>query len=99
MLDFDEKRNFIRMETNCKMTFKFPDSEQVYEGICLNLSGAGVLFKADQDITLGRALESQIIPENKITPPLDAFVEVIRNTPIADGRYKIAAVIKGIKGT
>ena len=45
MLEQGEKRTYIRMETNCKMTYKFPESEQIHEATCINLSGAGILFR------------------------------------------------------
>lgn len=97
MPDFDEKRDYIRMDSNCQMSFKFVDSDQQYNATCINISGAGILFKVDQEIEVGRALEIVINPKNNVTPPLDAFVEIIRVSAEGSGSYEIAATIKGIK--
>lgn len=97
MLQHGEKRTYTRMETNCKMTYKFPESEQRHEATCINLSGAGILFKATDDIEVGRAVEICVMPENNITPSMTAFIEVTRSSPTEDKKYEIAASIKGIK--
>ena len=99
MLEYAEKRAFTRMDTDCEMTFKYVDSETVYRSTCLNLSGAGVCFITNQDIPVGKAIEISITPANTITPSLEAFVEVTRNSA-AEGEndFEIAGSIKGIKG-
>ena len=98
MLEYDEKREYIRMETHCKMTYKYVDSEQEHEALCLNLSGAGVLFHTSENIEAGKALEIRITPENSITPPMVAFIEVLRATPLGEQNcYEVAATLKGIK--
>ncbi len=96
MLEHEERRRFIRMQTQCKMTFRFPQSDEEYSATCRNLSGAGVMFTADRPVEPGRALEIRIEPVNAVTPPLEAFVEVLR-VEERDGEYAIAAEIKGIK--
>jgi hypothetical protein len=97
MLLYDEKRDFVRMQTNCKMSYRPADTELLHEGVCLNLSGAGILCKTRHSIELGRALEVRIAPENSLIPPFVAFIEVIRTLRTDDGGYRIAGVIKGIK--
>lgn len=97
MPEYEEKRNFVRMDSNCKMTYKFVDSDQQHDATCINLSGAGILFKVDEEIEPGKALEIVLTPENKLTPPLNAFVEVVRASVASNGIYEIAASIKGIK--
>ncbi len=96
MLEHEERRRFIRMQTQCKMTFRFPQSDEEYSATCRNLSGAGVMFTADRPVEPGRTLEIRIEPVNAVTPPLEAFVEVLR-VEERDGEYAIAAEIKGIK--
>jgi len=97
MLDHTESRTFIRMDVSCEMIYKFPDSEQSFVGTCLNLSGSGVLFAADQVLEAGAALEVTIAPENSLTPPMIAYVEVIRCKGLEPGLYEVATEIKGIK--
>ncbi|WP_174483180.1 PilZ domain-containing protein [methanotrophic endosymbiont of Bathymodiolus puteoserpentis (Logatchev)] len=97
MLDHSESRAFIRMDVSCEMTYKFPDSDQSFVGTCLNLSGSGVLFTTDQALKAGAALEVTISPENSLTPPMKAYVEVIRCKDVEPGVYEVATEIKGIR--
>lgn len=98
MLDYDEKRNFIRMEMDCDVTYKLADSDEVHRGRCSSISGAGVTFITDRLFEPGKAMEVNVIPKNTITPSMTAFIEVIRSTQQVDGSYEIAATIKSIKG-
>ncbi len=96
MLEQDERRRFIRMQTQCKMTFRIPQSTETFPATCQNLSGAGVMFTTDHPVDPGMALEITICPANNVTPPLEALVEVLR-VEDKDGEYEVAAEIKGIK--
>lgn len=96
MVKHEERRRFIRMQTQCKMTFRFPQSDEEFFATCQNLSGAGVMFTTARPVEPGRALEIRIEPANAVTPPLEAFVEVLR-VEEKDGEYAVAAEIKGIK--
>jgi hypothetical protein len=97
MIEFDEKRAFSRTRTNCGMSFKRVGADDSNEGLCLDISGSGILFQADCAIEPGRALEIHTRPKDRITPPITAFIEVVRCTRTAQERYRIAAAIKGIK--
>ena len=97
MLDHSESRQFIRMDVSCEITYKFPDSGELYVGECLNISGSGILFKSPRSIEGGVALEITISPDNVLTPPMKAYVEVIRSKEIEPGMYEVATEIKGIK--
>lgn len=96
MLEQDERRQFIRMQTQCKIIYRIVQSTETYVAKCSNLSGAGVMFTTDQPIESGRALEITICPANDVIPPLEALVEVLRVRKM-DGEYEVAAAIKGIK--
>lgn len=98
MLPHDEKRDYIRMDVDCEITYKPADGEHVKTGRCTNLSGAGVSFIADQGYDIGLAMEVSITPRTAITPPMTAFVEVVRSVKQGDGTYEIGASIKSIKG-
>jgi hypothetical protein len=97
MLEYDEKRDFIRMRADCKMTFRLADTDVVYDGTCVNISGSGILFEADVPLEVGKAVEVRISPRNKVTPPLTAYIETLRCTGGETSRYRIAGAIKGIK--
>ncbi len=98
MLSHDEKRDYIRMDVDCDITYKLAGSSAVNTGKCTTLSGAGVSFIATQAFDVGLAMEVSILPKNQITPPMTAFIEVVRSVKQGDGSYEIAASIKSIKG-
>jgi len=98
MLEYDEKRNYIRMEIDCDVTYRLADSAELHHGRCSSISGAGVAFIADRAFDSGKAMEINVIPQNTLTPSMTAFIEVIRSTPQGNGSYEIAATIKSIKG-
>ncbi|MFA6164110.1 MAG: PilZ domain-containing protein [Methylobacter sp.] len=98
MLEYDEKRNYIRMEIDCDITYRLADSDELHQGRCSSLSGAGVSFFTNRYFDSGKAMEVNIIPKNAITPPMTAFIEVVRSTQQDDGSYEVAATIKSIKG-
>ena len=98
MLEYDEKRNYIRMEIDCDVTYRLAGSDELHYGRCSSISGAGVSFIADQFFDPGKAMEINVIPKNTVTPSMTAFIEVIRSTELDDGHYEVAATIKSIKG-
>lgn len=97
MIPSEDKRYFSRMPTDCKLAFKPVGSASPLGGACINLSGSGILFKSSLPVEPGKAIEVQIRPTYKVTPPLTAFVEVVRCLPTEDSAYEIAGAIKGIK--
>lgn len=97
MNDQTEKRTFARTETHCRIRYTVADQDQVLDGVCLNISAAGILFRSEQLIERGRAVEIHTFPDNPATPPLTAFVEILRCKPQGEYGYQIAAAIKGIK--
>ncbi|MDD2759330.1 MAG: PilZ domain-containing protein [Methylomonas sp.] len=98
MLTHDERRDYIRMDVNCDITYKLADSTDLKTGVCTTLSGAGISFIADQAFEPGLAMEVSIIPKTSITPPMTAYIEVVRCTARDAQDYEIAATIKSIKG-
>ncbi len=98
MLDYDEKRNYIRMNVDCDITYKLVDSSEEKRGRCTSLSGAGLSFIADSPFEPGLAMDVCIEPKKSLTPPMSALIEVVRCTAKDDDQYEIAAIIKNIKG-
>lgn len=97
MLDYDEKRDYIRMDVDCDITYKLADSETLKSGRCTSLSGAGVSFIAESAYDAGLAMEVNILPKNAVTPSMTAFIEVVRSIPQDDGSFEVAASIKSLK--
>lgn len=97
MLEYDEKRNYIRMEIDCDINYKLADSDEIFQGRCSSISGAGVSFFATRFFAPGKAMEINILPKSPVTPPMTAFIEVVRATKHDEANYEIAASIKSIK--
>lgn len=80
------------------MTFKRVGTGSQTHALCINMSAYGILFEAEMDVQIGRALEIRTFPSDRMTPPITALVQVERCTPApSEGRYRIACIIKGIK--
>ncbi len=98
MLEYDEKRHYIRMKIDCDVTYRLADSDELCQGRCSSICGSGVSFIANRFFESGKAMEINVIPKNTLTPSMTAFIEVIRSTQQDDGSYEVAATIKSIKG-
>ena len=96
-VNYTEKRNFIRMNTESRITYKILGSNDAYHGTCINLSAAGVLFTSSQQVPLGTKMEINITPELKLTGPLNATIEVVRSQVNDNGSYAIAGQITSFR--
>ena len=97
MLEYDEKRDYIRMEVDCDITYKLADADTFKTGRCISLSGAGLSFIAETAYDPGLAMEVNVIPKSSVTPSMTAFIEVVRSVPQDDGSFEVAASIKSLK--
>jgi hypothetical protein len=99
MQDYDEKRNYPRMEIECPASFEVVGAG-TGGAIVKNLSGGGVLMWLDQQLKPGAAVRIEIRPVNEITPPMQAELEVLRCTPLpeSDGSFAVACEIRRILG-
>lgn len=96
-MEFNEKRAFVRMQADCNLSYRLSGDGKYVEGACLNISGSGILFRGRVPLEPGKAAEIHLVPENRIIPPLTAYIEVTRCDPVMEERYDIAGMIKGIK--
>lgn len=97
MLNQAESKQFNRLDMPCVISYKFPDSDQSYDGECLNLSGNGIVFMGKHILETGMAQELTIATKNELTKPLRAYVEVIRCEEVWPEHYEVATEIKGIR--
>ncbi|WP_455210986.1 PilZ domain-containing protein [Kaarinaea lacus] len=95
-IEYSEKREYFRMNTNSAMTIKPEGSNEVYQGICINLSANGVLFTSNQRFDPGSIIHINITPAKAVVAPLDAVVEVVRTQVDSEKGYAIAGQIKQI---
>lgn len=97
MVDQEDLRKFERIDEFGEIAYKFPDKQQAYQGECLNISGCGLFFKAEQPIEMGKAIEVRSASLSALAPSMVAYVEVVRCKETPSGSYEIGVEIKGIK--
>ncbi len=73
---YQEKRNFIRMKVDSPMTIAL--GEQHIEGVCINLSGGGMLVSLEQSLPSGCECEVTICSSFGHSPMLRARTRVNR---------------------
>lgn len=98
-IEYDEKRDYIRMSADHPLQFSEIGSSDRLDGICKNLSATGILFTTPNAIAEGTRLMVTINPQYSVVQPFEAEVEVIRADPDESGsQFKIAGKILAMKG-
>ena len=97
MIDYAEKRDFLRMPIDCELSFTESGSSKQYPGNVINLSSRGILFTSTEMFAEGSLLDIVLTPSNSLTPPMEATVVVARvsNNEVL---FEIACEIQDIKG-
>ncbi|MDT8384423.1 MAG: PilZ domain-containing protein [Gammaproteobacteria bacterium] len=99
-IQYDEKRDFIRMSTEHALQFRTLGSKEMQQGTCCNLSATGILFTTDSSIPDGAELEVNITPQYSVVSPFEAVVKVIRSqSNDALNQYTVAGKITSIKAS
>jgi len=96
VMDYSEKRKYIRVKTSSKIEYREIGSDLTYLGQCINVSTGGVLFTCDHNITPGTIMEISIKPEQKTVTPLDATIKVVRTQSNVNGSFNVAGQIKDL---
>ncbi|ODN42857.1 hypothetical protein BGC07_07885 [Piscirickettsia litoralis] len=96
MVEYEEKREYIRLDAQAKLHFTIPNSEELYQGICQNLSGGGILFETNIDIPVGTIVDVALEPNGNYIPPLEAQVKVNRTFEEGEDLFVIAGEIQTI---
>lgn len=97
MPDQNEKRHHTRLTIGSEIVIKLAGSSERHLGRCKTISGAGISFITHQALPQGKAAEVHIV-KSTLGPPVTAFIEIIRCTPVTTHSFEIAAAIKSIKG-
>ena len=95
MIDYAEKRDFLRMPIDCELSFVQAGSEDRFTGNVINLSSKGILFTSSERFDEGASLEIRLTPSNSETPPMEATATVSRVTDYAP-IFEIACEIQKI---
>ena len=97
-INYEEKRDFIRMNAEHALQFRQVGSDETLQGICCNLSATGIMFTTEQEIPQGTELEVNITPQYSVVSPFDAVVKVVRSQSGMDpSQYTIAGKITSIQ--
>jgi hypothetical protein len=78
MIEYAEKRDFLRMPIDCELSFSEVDGGKRHQGKVINLSTKGILFTSSEKFDIGTRLDIVLTPSNSITPPMQARVSVSR---------------------
>jgi hypothetical protein len=99
MQDYDEKRNYPRMEIDCPASLEIV-GEGTGGAVVKNLSGGGVLLWVERAVDPDAELVIEIAPVSDITPPMRAEVRVLRCTPVegGEGSFALACAIVRVLG-
>ena len=81
--NFEEKRDFIRMNVNCDATITTTDGQKK-QGYCSNLSGGGALLKLDEALGVNESIEFTINSHYGHSPVFSATAKVVRSTAVRD---------------
>lgn len=92
MMDFSEKRDFIRMPMQCPIWIRDMDGDRPETAEMRDLSATGIRFVSARALDTGARLQLTVQPTNPITPPLAAEISVLRCQEIDSG-FDIAASI------
>lgn len=76
--EYSEKRNFHRMTLNTDIEITMCEDGKVYSALCLNLSGAGLMFRVKEPIPEGATCKTVIKSGNDMTKDLKATLKVVR---------------------
>ena len=92
--DYDEKRNFIRMEITAPTEVEVSRENGIsMAGACKNLSGGGVQVTLEEPLTEGETVSVKIASEHGHKPMLQAKAKVVRSKPEGD-KYRIGLEIE-----
>lgn len=90
---YSEKRDFHRMTLNTDIEIEMLDSNEVYPAFCLNLSGAGLMFRVQEELSKGALCRTTIKSGNDQTADLKATLKIIRCAPNGPEGYVAGAEI------
>jgi len=93
MIDYAEKRDFMRMPIDCDLRFSVVGDDREFQGNVINLSNKGILFTSRQKFEVGNLLTLVLTASQADTPPMHATVKVAR---VINNRvnYEVACIIR-----
>ncbi|UAW97124.1 PilZ domain-containing protein [Halopseudomonas nanhaiensis] len=86
---YDEKRDFMRMQVEATARLKLPELGEVLTVQCHDLSSQGMQATAHQAVAVGTAVEVAIPSPNPHLPGLQARGSVLRCAQDESGRFTL----------
>ncbi len=96
MIDYAEKRDFLRMPIDCELLVGRAGEEPRLPGKVINLSSKGILFTSQERFSEGSSLDIVLTPSNSEDSPMHARVVVSRVTD-NNALFEIACEIANVK--
>lgn len=90
---YAEKRDFIRMKIDTQIILTTPESGQQHQGICRDLSGAGMSVEVDQHFPADTELSTILPSNNEAFKSFNAVIRVIRCTDLGNQKFLMGAEI------
>ncbi len=83
--EYEEKRNFIRMKVEAPVHITLTEGNRTLQGVCRNLSGAGMLAEVTEQLSLGSVVLVHIPPADNKTVSFRAEGVVARVDELEQG--------------
>lgn len=96
MFEYSEKRDFMRMSMDCPARYRIEGTQELGSAVVKDLSGGGVSLVTEQPLAADDRIALEVMPGKSITPPLSAWVRVIRCEQNGDGNYSVACKLEQI---
>src|SRR5690606_26590189 len=90
---YSEKRDFIRMRIGAPLNAKLASSEDIIEGLCLDLSGGWLQVEAEQHLPTGTEVVVEVSSGLGHNPTLQARARFVRALPSESGKHLLGLEI------
>ena len=96
MVNYAEKRDFLRMPIDCNFSFMTIDNSREFQGNVINLSKRGILFTSRENFESGTLLKIMLTPSHTETTPIHATVMVAHVSNRFDALFEVGCKIRSI---
>lgn len=91
--NYNEKRNFIRMQIDTPAAVILDNGGEKVQGICRDLSGGGLLIESARKLPLGQDVEVHLASHHVESPMLKAKAKVARCQVNQSGTFTLGLEI------
>ena len=96
--DYEEKRDFIRMQLDCPAQCAELRTGEQFAAFAKDLSGRGLCLEVDRSLPPGTLLEVRIEPAKTVVAPLHVVAEIMRvESDVSGARFRVGTMIREFK--